>query len=65
MRRCWGASCMLGQKPSLVDWGLSRMQEAGADVPENVREARAWIKGWRARSLEARLPQEESAVSNA
>ena len=32
-------------------------QEAG--VPENVTEAREWIKAWRSRSLESKLPQED------
>ncbi len=31
-------------------WVLSAVQAASADVPENVQEAREWIRAWRARS---------------
>jgi hypothetical protein len=37
--------------------------QAAADgaVPQNVKEARDWIRAWRASNLERKLPQEEKA----
>lgn len=34
---------------------------AEEEVPQNVREARDWIRAWRASNLESKLPQEEKA----
>lgn len=37
---------------------------ASADVPENVREVREWIRKWRAKTLERSLPAEATAATN-
>ena len=34
---------------------------ADDDVLQNVKEARDWIRTWRASNLESKLPQEEKA----
>jgi len=38
--------------------------DASAGVPENVQKARDWIRAWRARTLESKLPQKEKAGGN-
>ncbi|BDA45967.1 probable protein TIC 62, chloroplastic at N-terminal half [Coccomyxa sp. Obi] len=42
----------------------SQNQAASEDVPENVQEAREWIRAWRARNLEKALPSDVKARSN-
>ncbi|CAL8465559.1 g5095 [Coccomyxa elongata] len=34
------------------------------EVPQNVKDAREWIRAWRASNLESKLPQEKAAVKS-
>lgn len=40
---------------------LQAAADGDASVSENVQEARDWIRAWRARSLESKVPQKEKA----